>query len=416
MWPHPPLFAVGGIDILGLCRAQVVPVEAAVLHDLAVAELYNAAPRRIRVELHPAGHVLAEVQNCLAFRGMYHLDGRELLLLHYLRATPGHKGDFFFIYHRAEALGFAPGLAPAGDGEVRVEVLAVVDIAEGHRGGVCPPAVVRAEDRLAAVLIGNVQLAYGVQGVAVQVVVAVEDHVPLVPARAQGKAHGVTPLPQELRHVEGLVFQVKVIAVIAGQQVLVPGLFAVYPQLVNTHAAGIGPGAGHVAGQADILGEKRLALLVGELPGGGCRYPFGLPGFVLLGGLKIGAGAGAVPAVAPDSHRPAVPLAGQQLYRDLIPQGGDVFPSAAVEDRFALQAHGDLCGGLLLVRSVVSRPGEYRSGHIKAQGLLHVIRAQMGQFHFDYLLSCSWVFGYYTACALTAPYAFCYNLTKSMGV
>ena len=189
---------------------------------------------------------------------MYRLYGRELPLLHYLRAPPGHQGGLLVIYHRAGALGPAPGLAPAGYHKVRVEMLAVIDIAEGHRGRVRPPAVSGIYDHLlgvpgGALLKADVHLADGVHGVAVQVVVAVKYHVPLVPPRPQSQANPVFPRPKQADQVEGLVLQVKVVAVVARQQVLVPGLLAVDPELVYAKAADIGPGVRDLPADGEVL-------------------------------------------------------------------------------------------------------------------------------------------------------------------
>ena len=377
--PHMGLFSLGDIPVLRLGGAQVVPVEAAVLEHLAVGEHNLRARGLAYVKLHPAGHVLAKVQHGFAPLGVEHRGG-EAGLLHDLGPQAGH--ELFQLLRAGEdaaGLGLAAVLAPAGDFQPGVVVLAVVDVAEGDRGGVAFPAQVRGDGHLGAVLQLHPDFADGLHGVAVQIVVPVEDDVPLVPAGGQGQAHGVFPGPQQPGDVEGLVLQVEVVAVVARQQVLVPGLLAVDFQFVDAHAAGVGPGAFHLSGEGEALGQQGLGLLVGEVRGN----PLGGPGLLLLGGLKPGGGSGGVAAVAPHGDGPLVAGAGLQLHRRLKAQGGHILPPAAVVDDLRAGFHHDLGAGLALVGGVLRHPGKNRPPDEKPQGLGDMVGAKMGQFQND---------------------------------
>ena len=213
--------------------------------------------------------------------------------------------------------------------------------------------------------------------------VPVEDHIPLVPAGAQGKAQGVVPLMEQGSHVEGLVLQGKVVAVVAGQQVLVPGLLAVYFRLVNAQAAGVQPGGDRLRPQGEVLGEQGLGLLVGKVRGD----PLPLPGLALLGGLKPGGGGGPVPLVPPHGDAPAVAGAGLQGQGGLKPQGGDVLPPAAVVDGLPARRHGDLGGSLLFALRVLRHPREHRALYGQAQRLCYMVYPQVFQSHNCFLLS-----------------------------
>lgn len=207
-------------------------------------------------------------------------------------------------------------------------MLAVVDVAEDDGRGIALPGQVRGDYLLRTVPQGDVHLADGLHGIPVQIVIAVEDHVSLVPAGSQGQADGVLPLIQQGGQVEGLVLQLEVIAMVTREKEFIPGFPAVDRELVKAQAAHIGPGALHLFRQEKVLHQQGLDLFVRKIRGN----PLGCPRLVHFGGLKPGAGRGAVSPVPPDGDLPLVAGAGSQPHWGLNTQRGQTLLPAAVVD------------------------------------------------------------------------------------
>ena len=158
----------------------------------------------------------------------------------------------------------------------------------------------------------------------------------------------------------------------------IPGFPAVDRELVKAQAAHIGPGALHLFRQEKVLHQQGLDLFVRKIRGN----PLGCPRLVHFGGLKPGAGRGAVSPVPPDGDLPLVAGAGGQPHWGLNTQGGQILlPAAVVDGLPAGQAPEHHLGALLpLVLGILSYPGEHRALQKEAQGGLHMVDTQMGQF------------------------------------
>ncbi|CCX38700.1 unknown [Clostridium sp. CAG:1013] len=377
---------VGDVAVFAFGGAKVVPVEAVVLEHFAVAQHYFCASGFVYVKLHPAGHVLAEVQHGFPFLGVEHRGG-EAGLFHDLGTHPG--GELFKVLCAGtHTVGgsLTSRAGPTGDFLAGVVMFSVIDVAEGDGGGIALPGVVGNYHLLRAVFHGHVDLADGLHGVAVQIMVPVKDDVSFVPARSHGKSQGVFSLTQQGGDIEGLVFQLEVVAVIPGQQVFVPGLFPVDLQFVNAHAADVSSSGLHFPAQGEVLGKQGLDFLFLKVGGN----PLGLPGLPLLGCLKPGGGGGTVPAVAPNGDGPMVPGAGKKLHWRLEAQGGNVLPLAALIDDLSLGSlHQDLSSGLAFVSGVLCHPGKDRMIHEKAQRCFYVVGAKMGKSQNDSSLTTS---------------------------
>ena len=205
------------------------------------------------------------------------------------------------------------GRRPAGLLETRVVGLAVVDLRHQDRARGRLPALVRPDDLLAPVLVGDLDLQQQRQPVAVDVApIDAPGQVPAVPAVAELDPDGVVARLQEGRDVVRLVLQALVVARPPGREELVAHPAAVQVHLVEAVARHVGPRPRDGAVQLELPAQHRhrtrlrhvlrqARLDPARLPVRGLEKPHLPPR-----GRAPGRG---LPAPVPHPHLPVVPPA-----------------------------------------------------------------------------------------------------------
>ena len=120
--------AVRNIGILTFSGTEVIPVEAAVLHDLAVIKDNLASRLHCRkVHLDPAGHILTEIQYLLTFNGTNYLNRCKLFVHQNRQAVAVMQLAQVIFNHLSLYPAFAARQCPIRVVQPRVKILAVID-------------------------------------------------------------------------------------------------------------------------------------------------------------------------------------------------------------------------------------------------------------------------------------------------
>ena len=230
MRSHEALRPVGDVGKLRLRRAVVVMVELAVLQNLPRRQRDFDVLRQPRVEHHPAGQVLLEVEDQVALRRPDRF-GVEAVLSPYRQRHA--------VAQRAAALRRGKPHTPRLlRYNARVIDLAVVDIGKGNGGGPFLPSLVGLDQQCAI----RIQLRDGVQAVTVEIgIAALESQAALEPAFAKPELQRVFTRPEQAGHIIGLRREVKIVGVITRCKVLVANLISVEIYLIDAEAADVQP-------------------------------------------------------------------------------------------------------------------------------------------------------------------------------
>ncbi|CDD27654.1 unknown [Firmicutes bacterium CAG:94] len=375
--------SIGNVAVLAQGGAHVVPVEAAVLQQLAELQAQLRALGQVGAQRKAAGDDLAHVQHPLVLFGVEQR-GVELLLPPDGQAQAGGGlrqrqagGD---LLHRQPAGPIPFGGSPVGDFLGLLVALAVVNAAEGHRGGRALPGVIRPQHHFPAVRQQNADLqpeeellGEGLRREALFPCLIAGGNAPkakpaLGPAVAQHGPQGVLALVEQPGDVVRLVLQPPVIGGAARGQVLVPGLFPVGVQLVEPQAHGVNPGADRLPLQEEAAAQQGMdAAFQGR--GDPLAGPF-LPHF---GGFKPGGGAGGLLAVVPlHRHPPPIPGAGLQVQGDGAVYRGQAGVLAGVPQQpleAFVRGHFHPRPLLLFRVRFLHGPGKRQAVHLKPQGV-----------------------------------------------
>ena len=369
------LGAVGDVGVFGLGGAQVLAVEAVILHHFEVGELDRGALGRAAAEFEPAGDLLAQVDDLLVLGGDDEFDGLDAL------GDAQRHGQT--VLHALGAHVLDHDRLQLGAVGVGIVDLAVVDAGEayGALGGV--PGLVGADDLLGVVLVGHVDLGQQGDVVGIQALeagaVAAQTEAGDGPAATHHEFDGVFAGFQLLGHVESSGLEPGVVVVAVGGQIFVADLFTVDVELVYAQRGGVCAGGFDGLVNGDGLYEIHVLADVGGDPLSG-------PGFVHLAGLEPALALGGIAVVGPDGDLPVVAGAGLQLQLGNEAQAVDIVALAGVVDGLGQAGAGadnDLRGGLLLSGGLVNLPGKAQRLELEAHGLDDAVRHHFKNAHMD---------------------------------
>ncbi len=240
------------VAVLLVREPEVLGVDGAVVGQrLAMANAQFGSGRGVDVQLRPADEVLAQVE----YPGLEHrtrdrlrrevLDGADRLVL------LGDDRDAGVLGHgcRLPRAVVEAGRVPAGEGEARVEDLALQQVGGDDRaiGGL--PRSVGRDGRRAAVLVVEDQ--HGADGRvgAVRLSGGGDAEVAGVPALADDQAHGVVSVLDQVGHVPRPVLHELRVVGPAGAQGLVSDRLAVDARAVDAECCRVQACARHLRGR-----------------------------------------------------------------------------------------------------------------------------------------------------------------------
>src|ERR1019366_4965015 len=222
---------VGGVEVAGR------------VEHFAVTQGDGGTSAPSYAQAHPAGDVLAQVEQGLARRGLE--DGHRLHDLgatHWLRYR-SHECCRRGLGERDRlqvAVVVGSG-RPAGTFQSRVVRLAAIDVGGADRAGGRLPRTIGRDGHGATIGVVDLQLHQQCDGSAVVVLATVEAEVATIPTVAEDDADGVPAGDKIAGDVVGLVLQTRVIAGPAWREQVVADAVAVEMQLVQTPARDVNP-------------------------------------------------------------------------------------------------------------------------------------------------------------------------------
>lgn len=293
--------AVGDVRVLGLRRAQVVAIEAAVLQHFTVLQVDARPGRRRGLEAQPADQVLAQVEYGFIGRGMQDRDRLEFLA-DLDRERPACLERAVDLNRPDAAHSRRVDARPWDSGIIN---FTIVDAALEHRRSRRLPGLVGADDDLLARVEREVQfsdqgetIAIGLRrgGALLHAIAA------LVPTVAEHDRDRMGARRERVGQVIRLILEPLIVRVAMRRENFDADFGAVEQQVIEAEAADIGARRDNAAGKIEALVERGVGLSIGKVG----RDPLRLPGLVQLGRLEPGRRTFSGFGIAPDPDLPVV--------------------------------------------------------------------------------------------------------------
>ena len=370
-----PFHAVGDIGIFRLGRAQILPVEAAVLKNFGIGQLDDRALGGGAAELQPAGDFLAQVDDQFVLGSVNQF--------HRLDALGDAQGHAQAVFHLGIIVG---GIDAHGIGFGSVKG-GVVNLAVINGGGANlalggGPGFVGADHQSGAV--GEFHVDFRQQGGVVGVdagmgigILMAQAEAGSRPAAAQHEAHGVFAFLQAAGEIEGGHLIPGGIVVVIGSKVFVADFGFAHVQFVDAHGGGVGPGGFHGLVQGDGLEQVFAVARIGSDPLAG-------PGFAHFAGFKEAFAFGDIAVIGPHGDLPVITGAGGKLEFRHKAQAVNVLALAGIEQgifQAGAGAHDYLRGGLGLALGLVHFPGKPQGLEGETDGLNHPVGHHVKNAH-----------------------------------